>query len=112
MEVVSLAKSKTPFNSGGDKKRSKIIQNIVNNVGYGMDTLYKNTYMTTPMNNRDLNNVKDDFNKSLDRLMTSNYDNNGDSNLSKLFTSTLDKRDDNLTSLIDIFEDQKANRCA
>ncbi len=101
-----MAKSKTPFNTGGDKKRSKIIQNIVNNVGYGMDSLYKNTYMTTPINNRDLNNVKDDFNKSLDRLMTSNYDNNGDSNLSKLFTSTLDKRDDNLTSLIDIFEDK------
>lgn len=100
-----MAKNKMPFLSG-DKKRTKIIQNLVNNIGFGMDSLYKNTYMTTPINSKDLDNVKDDFNKSLDRLITSSYDTNGETNLSKLFTLTLDKRDDNITNLIDIFQDK------
>lgn len=94
-------------NQATDKKRSKIVQGIINNISNGMDKLYKSTYMTTPMNSKDLNNVKNDFNKSLDKLLTMNYDINGETNLSKLFSVTLsNNKENNITQISDIFEDK------
>lgn len=88
-----------------NKKQASRIQTIINNIASGMDKLYKSTYMTTPMNNKDLDNVKTSFNKSLDKILNNNYNNNGDTNLSKLFARGPGK--DRNQDFVDIFEDKQ-----
>ena len=34
-------------------KKNKFVQNMINNINNGMNKLYRNTYMSTPMNSRD-----------------------------------------------------------
>ena len=87
------------------KKQASRIQDIINNIASGMDKLYKSTYMTSPLNNKDLDNVKTSFNKSLDKILNNNYNNNGDTNLSKLFARGPGKNNEN--NFVDIFEDKQ-----
>lgn len=85
-------------------KRNKFVQSVINNINSGMDKLYKQTFMTSPMNSKDLNNIKNSFNKSLDKLLDTNYDNNGETNISALYNRT-----GNVKGLMfdEIFEDNK-----
>lgn len=87
------------------KKQASRIQDIINNIASGMDKLYKSTYMASPLNSKDLDNVKTSFNKSLDKILNNNYNNNGDTNLSKLFARGPGKNNEN--NFVDIFEDKQ-----
>lgn len=88
-------------------KRNNIVQGIVNNISNGMDSLYKKTYMTTPMNNKDLDTIKVGFNKSLDKLLDNNMDNNGQTNISTLYARAKHTNTSGNSIMNDLFEDNK-----
>ena len=92
-------------------KKNNLVQRMVDNINSGMDRLYKSTYLSTPMNNRDLANVKNDFNKKLDSIIDGNIKSNGEPNLSKLYNATIGsgKKDSNKTSdkLQELLQDDK-----
>ena len=69
-------------------KKNKFVQNMINNINNGMNKLYRNTYMSTPMNSRDLDSIRNDFNKSLDKLLDTNLDNIGQTNITSLYART------------------------
>lgn len=95
-----------PNKQKGSAKKNKRIQGLINNISQGIDSLYKNTYMSSPMNNKDLDNLNVSFNKSLDKILSNNYNNNGDSTLSKLFSRSIGSEKDNNQNVIDLFEDK------
>ena len=92
-------------------KKNNLVQKMVDNINSGMDRLYKSTYLSTPMNNRDLANVKNDFNKKLDSIIDGNIKSNGEPNLSKLYNATIGsgKKDTHKTSdkLQELLQDDK-----
>lgn len=95
-----------PTQQKGSAKKNKRIQGLINNISQGIDSLYKNTYMSSPMNSKDLDNLNVSFNKSLDKILSNNYNSNGDSTLSKLFSRSIGSERDNNQNVIDLFEDK------
>lgn len=67
-------------------KASKNIRNIVSGISDNMDTLYRSTYMSNPQQNRDLINLNDEINNSIDRIVDKNVNNIGIPSVSKLYT--------------------------
>lgn len=71
-------KLKTP-GDGALKKLASQISNSING-------MYRNTYYTPPTNMRDLRNIKDDINASIDNITNINMSATGESNISKLYS--------------------------
>lgn len=96
-----------PNQPKGLAKRNKRVQDLINNISHGMDTLYKHTYMASPINTKDLDSVSTSFNKSLDKILNNNYNKSGESNLSKLFSRSVGTdKNSGTTDIIDLFEDK------
>lgn len=67
-------------------KASKNIRNIVSGISDNMDTLYRSTYMSNPQQNKDLSDLGDRINSSIDKIVDKNINTVGVPSVSKLYT--------------------------
>lgn len=67
-------------------KASRNIQDIANGISGNMDALYRSTYMTSPQQGKDLQDLNDRINDNIDKIVTRNIDTVGMPSVSKLYT--------------------------
>lgn len=76
------------------EKEKKSNSNIINSLGKAirasLDTLYTSTYYASPKNKRDLENIKNDINKSIANITANNTSNTGMSNISSLYNKLIE----------------------
>lgn len=65
---------------------NKNIQDIAKGITDNMSTLYRNTYMSTPQQSSDLQNLTDRINSSMDKIVNKNLDTVGMPSVSKLYS--------------------------
>ncbi|MGL5752483.1 MAG: hypothetical protein ACRCXT_18250 [Paraclostridium sp.] len=75
----------------------KSILSLSKNLQDSMDKIYRNTYITTPTNLKDLNDIKSNLDTSIDNITTKTKDAIGVSNISRIY-SRIDDRDSNKES--------------
>lgn len=71
-------------------KANRNIQNIAKGISSNMDTLYRQTYMTDPQQNKDLTDLGDRINSSIDKIVNKNMSTIGFSSVSKLYSRISD----------------------
>lgn len=90
---------------------SGLTSRLMKSVQTSMDNIYKNTYITPPNNRRDLDFIKSDMDKKIDKIINNNIDMVGSSSISKLY-NRLNKTDSTpgdgkfMNKVEDIFEDK------
>lgn len=68
------------------KTDKKSTGNLVNYIKNSMESLYKNTYLTTNSNKKDLDNIKSDIDASIDNIINGNVNSTGLPNISQLYS--------------------------
>ena len=99
-----------------DKKQEytpipKRITNLMQNVQSVMDKIYQSTYMTSTLNNKDIETIKDNINTSINKIANRNIENTGNASLSSIFDDkemrdkmgALSYTKDPVTSIEDLF---------
>lgn len=81
-----------------NKKGNNIINALGKAIRTSLDALYTSTYYASPKNKRDLENIKNDINRSISNITSSNTINTGIPNISSLYGRILDITKDPETS--------------
>ncbi len=68
------------------EKANRNIQNIVKGISGNMDDLYRSTYMTTPQQSSDLEDLNNRINSSIDNIVNRNVETIGLPSVSKLYS--------------------------
>ena len=91
-----------------DKKKNKIIEkaneniaDAIKNMSNGMDTLYRATYMSSPQQSKDLDDLNDKINNSIDRIVDRNVDIVGTPSVTRLYSRILNSNSSNGNSTTD-----------
>lgn len=84
-------------------RSSSNIKNIAKGISGNMDALYRNTYMTNPQQNHDLDDLSDRINKSIDGIVDRNIEKVGMPSITKLY-SRLGNKQSNGSKVIDDLE--------
>ena len=91
-----------------DKKKNKIIEkaneniaDAIKNMSNGMDTLYRATYMSSPQQSKDLDDLNDKINNSIDRIVDRNVDIVGTPSVTRLYSRILNSNSSNGNSATD-----------
>ena len=66
-------------------KANRNIQNIARGISGNMDALYRSTYMSSPQQNKDLQDLSDRINDNIDKIITRNMETIGIPSVSKLY---------------------------
>ena len=77
---------------------------IVNGINDNMDALYRNTYMSTPQQSKDLQNLYDKINASIDDIVANTVESIGQTSISKLYTRIADSGRDVDRSIVNGIE--------
>jgi len=94
------------------EKEKKNNSNIINSLGKAirtsLDSLYTSTYYASPKNRRDLENIKNDINRSISNITANNTLNTGMPNISSLYSKILELSKDPQTSkkMGELFENE------
>ena len=104
------------------RRANRNIQNIAKGISNNMDALYRSTYMSSPQQGRDLKDLGDRINDSLDKIVSRNMDSVGVPSITKLYmrasgegdersiSNDLDKMFDNGLMTDDIYGMFMSNR--
>ena len=71
------------------------IQNIAKGISGNMDSLYRSTYMSTPQQNNDLEDLNNRINSSIDNIVNRNMETIGIPSVSKLYSRMSSNNDKN-----------------
>lgn len=91
-------------------KNSKKANSLIQNIQSGISGLYANTYFTQDTNKKDLNNIKNDIDKSIDDIINNNITNSGVPNISRLYTRLHQDNNDNTSGLGKDLEDMFSDK--
>lgn len=84
------------------EKEKKSNSNVINSLGKAirtsLDALYTSTYYASPKNKRDLENIKNDINRSIANITASNTINTGMPNISSLYNKLMELTKDPQTA--------------
>lgn len=89
-------------------KANKAMQNIAQGISGNMDALYRSTYMSTPQQSKDLQDLNDQINANIDNIVNANINAIGEPSVTKLYARIADGRPDgksitsNLESMFDL----------
>lgn len=72
-------------NSRAFVRANKNIQNIAQTISSNMDDLYRSTYMTSPQQNKDLEDLSDRINDSISKIVNKNMETVGMPSVSRLY---------------------------
>lgn len=72
-------------NNRAISRANRNIQDIAKGISTTMDALYKNTYMSSPQQGRDLQDLNDRINDNINRIVSKNMDTIGTPSVSKLY---------------------------
>lgn len=88
---------------------NNIMNNLSRFIRSNLDSLYTSTYYSSPKNKRDLENLKDDINKSISNIISNNNINTGMPNISALYGKIVELSKDPNTSkdFEELFNDNK-----
>lgn len=64
----------------------KKIQKLSSDIEDGIDSLYANTYFNTNKNNKDLENIKNNVNSAIEKIVSNNYNSTGNPSITNLYT--------------------------
>ena len=78
-------------NDKAANKVSKTIRDIAKGISGNMDYLYRNTYMTSPQQNKDLDDLNSRINNSIDKIVNKNIDMVGMPSVTKLYSRISEK---------------------
>lgn len=76
------------------KRANKNMQNIAQGISGNMDALYRSTYMSTPRQSRDLQDLNDQINANIDNIVSSNMNIIGEPSVTKLYARLSDNKPD------------------
>lgn len=82
-------------------KNDKNIKSIVNSINNNMDILYKDTYMSTTQQGKDLNNLYSKINSSIDKIINKNMNTIGMPSVSTLYSRISNKNSEDQAKLIE-----------
>ena len=68
------------------RRANKNIQNIASTLNNNMDALYRNTYMTDPQQNKDLEDLNSRINANIDKIVSKNMDTHGMPSVTQLYS--------------------------
>ena len=89
-------------------RANKAMQNIAQGISGNMDALYRSTYMSTPQQSRDLQDLSDQINANIDNIVSANMNIIGEPSVTKLYARLADGKPDdksitkNLESMFDV----------
>lgn len=66
-------------------RANKAMQNIAQGISGNMDVLYRSTYMSTPQQSKDLQDLNDKINANIDNIVSSNMNIIGEPSVTKLY---------------------------
>ena len=110
-----MAKSKSKSKKEQEREKQKnnrLFNKLGNFVQDNLNKLYMNSYYTQPSNKHDLDDVKSKLDSSIDRIITTNRDNTGQSTMSSLYSRAIIKgqggkvKGENSKSLEELFNDR------
>ena len=79
-------------NNRAIEKANRNIKNIAKGISSNMDDLYKSTYMSTPQQSKDLQDLGDRISASIDSIVNKNMETMGIPSVSKLYTRISDSK--------------------
>lgn len=78
-------------------RANKAMQNIAQGISGNMDALYRSTYMSTPQQSRDLQDLNDQINANIDNIVSSNINIIGEPSVTKLYARLSQGKPDDKT---------------
>lgn len=73
---------------------NKNMRDLAQGISSSMDDLHRATYMSTPQQNKDLDDLNDKINQSIDNIVSANINTIGTPSITKLYTRLADSRKD------------------
>lgn len=86
---------------------SKKLNSLVSNVQSSINNLYTSTYYNTPSNVKDLDDIRNGINASIDKIINNNVNNAGVPNISRLYSRVTSVQKDKkiINDINDVFSD-------
>ena len=75
-------------------RANKVMQNIAQGISGNMDALYRSTYMSTPQQSKDLQDLSDQINANIDNIVNANMNTFGEPSVTKLYARLADGKPD------------------
>lgn len=91
-------------NNKAISRANKNIQNIAKGISGSMDSLYRATYISSPQQGNDLQDLNDRINSSLDKIVDRNMNVHGMPSVSRLYSRIIDankSKDNNIVNSLD-----------
>lgn len=89
-----------------EKNNSSIVSRLINTVQQNIGGIYKDTYMNNNDTNNQINGMKTNINKSIDKLLNTNIDNIGQASISKVYERLNKQNKSNGLKLENLFDDR------